>query len=193
MLAEIDAFRATLAEHFITFDPGDMDEKRLLFEAGAATQRGQTSFTLKVNGCELSFNVAEVSSVARDIDGQIYARDFKLIDQSDMIVSFIPRAARRQARALVRRRARAAARLRGHQGGVRRLATRRGTVAVRDRDRDAHLPHRPRSTDLLPAEGLPDQLPAAAVSARPPGHGVMADARTTAKSQLSVRQELHRL
>jgi len=29
-------------------------------------------------------------SVARDIDAQIYARDFKLIDQSDMIVSFIP-------------------------------------------------------------------------------------------------------
>ena len=25
-----------------------------------------------------------------DIDGQIYARDFKLIDQSDMIVSLIP-------------------------------------------------------------------------------------------------------
>jgi hypothetical protein len=31
-----------------------------------------------------------VTSVADDIDGQIYARDFKLIDQSDMIVSFVP-------------------------------------------------------------------------------------------------------
>jgi len=28
--------------------------------------------------------------IARDIDAQIYARDFKLIDQSDMIVSYIP-------------------------------------------------------------------------------------------------------
>jgi hypothetical protein len=28
--------------------------------------------------------------VASDIDGQIYARDFKLIDQSDMIVSYVP-------------------------------------------------------------------------------------------------------
>ena len=27
---------------------------------------------------------------AADIDGQIYARDFKLVDQSDMIVSFVP-------------------------------------------------------------------------------------------------------
>ena len=32
----------------------------------------------------------EVTNVAKDIDGQIYARDFKLIDQSDMIVSLVP-------------------------------------------------------------------------------------------------------
>lgn len=89
-LAEIDAFRAMLAEHFITFDPGDLDEKRLLFEAGAATQRGEDRIRVQVNGSELEFSVAEVTSVARDIDAQIYARDFKLIDQSDMIVSLIP-------------------------------------------------------------------------------------------------------
>ena len=38
-------------------------------------------------------DVAEITAIARDIDGQIYARDFKLIDQSDMIVSFIPQLA----------------------------------------------------------------------------------------------------
>lgn len=89
-LAEIDAFRAAIAEHFITFDPGDMDEKRLLSDAAAAKQQGQTRFKVTVHGRELEFEVAEVASVARDIDAQIYARDFKLIDQSDMIVSFIP-------------------------------------------------------------------------------------------------------
>lgn len=89
-LAEIDHFRAQMNEHFITFDPGDLDEKRLLFEAGEATKRGQTKFRVSVNGRELEFDVAEVTSVARDIDAQIYARDFKLIDQSDMIVSYIP-------------------------------------------------------------------------------------------------------
>lgn len=89
-LVEIDAFRAALAEHFITFDPGDVDEKRLLFDAGAATQRGETAVTVEVNGRKVEFDVNEVASVARDIDAQIYARDFKLIDQSDMIVSFIP-------------------------------------------------------------------------------------------------------
>lgn len=90
VLAEIDGFRAALAEHFICFDPGDLDEKRLLFEAGEATKRGETTITLKVNGRDLTFNVPDVTSVARDIDGQIYARDFKLIDQSDMIVSYVP-------------------------------------------------------------------------------------------------------
>jgi hypothetical protein len=29
-------------------------------------------------------------SIIPDIDGQIYARDFKLIDQSDMIISLVP-------------------------------------------------------------------------------------------------------
>lgn len=89
-LAEIDAFRNVLSEHFITFDPGDLDEKRLLFEAGSATQRGEDKITLKVSGREVTFSVAEITSVASDIDGQIYARDFKLVDQSDMIVSFVP-------------------------------------------------------------------------------------------------------
>jgi adenylate kinase len=89
-LAQIDAFRAALSEHFITFDPGDLDEKRLLFEAGAATQRGESSFTLNVHDRDIEFDAREVTGVARDIDAQIYARDFKLIDQSDMIVSFIP-------------------------------------------------------------------------------------------------------
>jgi adenylate kinase len=89
-LAEIDAFRATLGEHFITFDPGDMDEKRLLSFAQAALQAGRPKFSVVVHGREVEFDVAEMNSLARDIDAQIYARDFKLIDQADMIVSFIP-------------------------------------------------------------------------------------------------------
>lgn len=90
VLAEIDAFRDTLADHFITFDPGDLDEKRLLFEAGAATQRGEKTFSIDVHQRRLRFAVDEVTAVAADIDGQIYARDFKLIDQADMIVSYVP-------------------------------------------------------------------------------------------------------
>ncbi len=88
--AEIAEFRRILGEHFITFDPSDLDEKRLLIEAGNATSRGDRTFTVEVHGRPMEFSVIEVSSVANDIDGQIYARDFKLIDQSDLIVSYIP-------------------------------------------------------------------------------------------------------
>ena len=39
ILAEIERFRDALAEHFITFDPADFDEKRLLHEAGETHHR----------------------------------------------------------------------------------------------------------------------------------------------------------
>jgi adenylate kinase len=90
VLAEIEYFRDTLAEHFIAFDPADLDEKRLLIEAGEATKRGEDEIMLEVHGRKLAISVSEVTRIARDIDAQIYARDFKLIDQSDMIVSYIP-------------------------------------------------------------------------------------------------------
>ena len=44
VLAEIDAFRAALAEQFITFDPGDVDEKLLLDRALEAARQGQEFF-----------------------------------------------------------------------------------------------------------------------------------------------------
>ncbi len=90
ILAEIEQFRDSLAEHFITFDPADLDEKRLMLLAAQAERRGDEEFTLEVNGRPLAMNAREVTSIDRDIDAQIYARDFKLIDQSDMIVSYIP-------------------------------------------------------------------------------------------------------
>lgn len=99
VLKEIDDFRAALAEHFITFDPGDVDEKLLLERALAAAREGKVDQLLDVTphsfggsktGPEISVRVREVLDIAGDVDGQIYMRDFKLIDQSDMIVSLIP-------------------------------------------------------------------------------------------------------
>ena len=100
VLAEIDQFRDALAEHFITFDPGDVDEKVLLDRAIAAAKEGHIEGTLDVTphtfgGSKaasepIRVRVREVLDIAGDIDGQIYMRDFKLIDQSDMIVSYVP-------------------------------------------------------------------------------------------------------
>jgi len=90
ILREIDRFRDALAEHLIIFDPADLDENRLIVEATEAIKRGDESFEVLTNGRPLRLNAAEVADLASAIAGQIYARDFKMIDQSDMIVSYIP-------------------------------------------------------------------------------------------------------
>ncbi len=98
VLAEIDHFRQQLTSHFITFDPGDVDEKLLLERAIAAAREGKDFIEVEPHlfggaakaGDPIKVSVREVLDIAGDVDGQIYMRDFKLIDQADMIVSFIP-------------------------------------------------------------------------------------------------------
>ena len=95
VLAEIDAFRAELAKHFVTFDPGDVDEKLLLDQAIEAAKSGEDFIETQAHSfsgsqSKVIVSVKQVLDIAGDIDGQIYARDFKLIDQSDMIVSLVP-------------------------------------------------------------------------------------------------------
>lgn len=95
ILAEIDAFRAALHRHFIAFDPGDVDEKMLLDRAFHAMKEGLDfidGHLITDDGTRITFpvSVKQTLDCARDIDGQIYARDFLLIRQSDMICSYIP-------------------------------------------------------------------------------------------------------
>ena len=47
---------------------------------------------IEAEGAEgpVMLKTAEVAQISGDIMGQIYARDFKTIDQSDMIVSLVP-------------------------------------------------------------------------------------------------------
>jgi len=93
ILDEIEQFRQTLGERFIVFDPADLEEHQLYLSAVAASQRGQKVMEMNVLGQTLQFDVAEVLQVAGDIHAQIYARDFLLIDQADMIISYIPQLA----------------------------------------------------------------------------------------------------
>jgi len=95
VLTEIDGFRRALTQHFIAFDPGDVDEKVLLERALEAVKSGVDFIDgshLDEHGERVTFpvSVKQTLDCARDIDGQIYARDFLLIDQSDMICSYIP-------------------------------------------------------------------------------------------------------
>jgi len=92
-LAAIDRFRSQMKRHFICFDPGDVEEKPLAQRALAAAEAGRHHVAGCCDGREIRIPTGEVLSILPDIDGQIYARDFKLIDQSDMIVSLVPEAA----------------------------------------------------------------------------------------------------
>lgn len=89
-LAEIDRFRAKLAENFITFDPGDVDEFVLHTTATKAMEEGKETIEVQAADGPVTLATAEVAQISGDIMGQIYMRDFKMVDQADMIVSLVP-------------------------------------------------------------------------------------------------------
>ena len=92
-LAEIERFRKQLKAYFICFDPADLEEKYLTGVALQAAQDGQRTVTIGPPDERVAVDVAQLVDIIPDVDGQIYARDFKLIDQSDMIISLIPETA----------------------------------------------------------------------------------------------------
>ena len=89
-LAEIEAFKQRMMEHFTCFDPADVDEFALHTRALEALAQGQPQISITTTEGPLTVNCADVAAIAGDIMGQIYARDFKMIDQSDIIISYVP-------------------------------------------------------------------------------------------------------
>ena len=87
---EIDEFRQLMKRFFVCFDPGDLEESYLPEKARQAAQMGLDFVEVMAPGGTVHLDLHEVQQIERDINSQTYARDFLLIDQSDMIVSFIP-------------------------------------------------------------------------------------------------------
>ncbi len=87
---EIDKFRRLMKGKFICFDPGDLEESYLPQKAQQAARTGLDFVEVTALGRKVRLDLSEVRQIERDINSQIYARDFMLIDQSDMIISFIP-------------------------------------------------------------------------------------------------------
>jgi adenylate kinase len=90
VMADIEPFRRQMRLHFLCFDPGDLEEKHLTNLAMEAVEQGRRMVAVTVDGRSLNIDATEVVAIIGDIDGQIYARDFMLIDQSDMIISYVP-------------------------------------------------------------------------------------------------------
>ena len=91
VIEEIDKFRETMRGPFICFDPGDLEEAYLPYHANKAAAEGLDYVELTALGKKIRFPLRDIQDIKSDINSQIYARDFALIDQSDMIISFIPR------------------------------------------------------------------------------------------------------
>lgn len=91
ILAEIEQFRRDMKRYFTCFDPADMEkEKPIAFEAIEAAREGRRTITVGEGASRVTLDTNDVLGVIPDIDGQIYVRDFKLIDQADMIISLVP-------------------------------------------------------------------------------------------------------
>jgi adenylate kinase len=90
VIAEIDGFRNLMKENFICFDPGDLEEAYLPCYARRAMDRGEDQLEVTALGRKVRFSADEVLQIEGDINSQIYARDFMLIEQAEMIISFIP-------------------------------------------------------------------------------------------------------
>lgn len=87
---KIAEFRHTMKQSFICFDPGDLEESYLPIKARRASEKGLDHVEVTVLGRKVRLDLHEVRQIERDINSQIYARDFMLIDQAEMIISFIP-------------------------------------------------------------------------------------------------------
>lgn len=90
VLKTIEAFRESMKTILTCFDPADLEEAYLPYYAEQARQAGRETIDVEVLGETIQLDAEEVRQIERDINSQIYARDFALIDQADMIVSFIP-------------------------------------------------------------------------------------------------------
>lgn len=89
-LAEIDRFKATINQHFICFDPADVDEFVLHKMADEAMQSGKDEIEVQAAEGMVKLKTSDVIQISGDIMGQIYMRDFKMVDQADMIISLVP-------------------------------------------------------------------------------------------------------
>ncbi len=87
---QIDNFRKEMKGIFTCFDPGELEESYLPNHAARAVENGRDTIELTVHNRKTQFELNQILQIEKDINSQIYARDFMLIDQADMIISFIP-------------------------------------------------------------------------------------------------------
>jgi hypothetical protein len=87
---EITVFRQATKQRFACFDPGDLEESFLPRQALEAAEEGREFLEVSAGDSQIRLDLDQIRQIERDIYSQTYARDFLLIDQAEMIISFIP-------------------------------------------------------------------------------------------------------
>ena len=87
---EINEFRSFVKKSMTCFDPADLEEAYLPSYAEKARKEGKDYIEVETVAGKTRLDLEQIKEIGRDINSQIYARDFLLIDQADMIISFIP-------------------------------------------------------------------------------------------------------
>lgn len=90
--AKVLRFRKLARSYLAAFDPLMISERRLhnLMLQKRQAQPGAKDLSCDVRGRKVTLNIQEIEAIDSDIDGQIVARDYQLIDQAEMIVAYFP-------------------------------------------------------------------------------------------------------
>ena len=85
-------FRRLVRSSLTAFDPMMIGEKRLqkMLHSERTAERNGRKLTFEVGNGQVVLDFNEIEEAIPDIDGQIVARDYKLVDQADVIVAYFP-------------------------------------------------------------------------------------------------------
>jgi adenylate kinase len=84
-----DAFRDRLrGAGMVVFDPISIGDAELLNFLAEAREKGESKIAYSKGKTAVTFDIKEAEEVKDDVNDQIVARDYQLIDQSDMIVVY---------------------------------------------------------------------------------------------------------
>ncbi len=88
-LAQKDKFKEMLREAgIVVFDPMALEEIDLIDMAEKAKKKGEKYVNIKFEGKDIPIPVSQIEDAKEDIIDQTVARDYNLIDQSDIVVVF---------------------------------------------------------------------------------------------------------
>ena len=85
-------FRRLVRSSLTAFDPMMIGEKRLqkMMAQERSAKGNGGSLVCDVGEDQIELDISEIEEAIPDIDGQIVARDYKLVDQSEVIVAYFP-------------------------------------------------------------------------------------------------------